>query len=237
MSEQKIAEEQATVLRCKDLKKHYQIGPERLEILTGLDLAVDRGEMISIIGASGSGKSTLLNLLGALDQPTSGTVELVGKQLSGLGENEAAILRNKHLGFVFQFHHLLPEFTALENIAMPLLLRGEKKNTAMTKAAEILQEVGLEHRDEHKPAELSGGERQRVAIARALVGRPDVLLMDEPTGNLDSGNAEKILQLIERLNQEFQIALVLVTHDLRIAEHTSRCLELTDGRLETRFIK
>lgn len=237
MSEQKNVAAQTTVLSCKNLHRHYQIGPERLEILKGLDLEVVRGEMVSIIGASGSGKSTLLNLLGALDQPTSGAVELVGKKISGLNETQAAVLRNRHLGFVFQFHHLLPEFTALENIAMPLLLRREKKSTAMARAAEILQEVGLERRGEHKPAELSGGERQRVAIARALVGRPDVLLMDEPTGNLDSGNAEKILELIEKLNREFQIALILVTHDLEIAQNTSRCLELTDGRLETRFSK
>jgi len=220
-----------SVLRCSNVKHSYQIGPERLDILKGLDLNVLSGEMVSIMGTSGSGKSTLLNLLGALDQPDEGTIELAGNNLAGLSENRAAVIRNRHLGFVFQFHHLLPEFSALENLAMPLLLRGENKKTAWQRAQAILSEVGLEKRGTHKPAELSGGERQRVAIARALIGHPDVLLMDEPTGNLDSQNAGRVLEVIERLNQEYGIASVLVTHDPNIASRSARCLELEDGVL------
>lgn len=226
-----MTEQTETVLRCVDLKRSYQLGPEKLEILNGLNLEVGRGEMLSIMGASGSGKSTLLNLLGALDQPDAGRVELVGKDLSNLTETEIAATRNRHLGFVFQFHHLLPEFTATENLAMPLLLRGTKKKEALQQAAELLGGVGLDHRGSHKPAELSGGERQRVAIARALIGRPDVLLMDEPTGNLDSRNAERVLELIQQLNNEFQVALILVTHDPNIASQMKRRLDLSDGML------
>ncbi len=223
-----------SVLRCANVKHSYQIGPERLAILNGLNLDVSPGEMVSIMGASGSGKSTLLNLLGALDRPDEGMIELVGNELTHLSENRAAAIRNRHLGFVFQFHHLLPEFSALENLAMPLLLRGEKKKTALQRAEAILSDVGLDKRGTHKPAELSGGERQRVAIARALIGRPDVLLMDEPTGNLDSRNAIRVLELIERLNQDYGIASVLVTHDPQIASRSGRCLELEDGVLRER---
>lgn len=226
-----MTEIQNKVLRCRGVSRSYQLGPEKLDILKGLDLDLVKGEMLSIMGASGSGKSTLLNLLGALDKPDQGHVELVGKNLSSLSENEAAKVRNKHLGFVFQFHHLLPEFTAIENLAMPLMLRGLSKSASLDSASQMLSQVGLEHRDSHKPAELSGGERQRVAIARALIGKPDVLLMDEPTGNLDSGNADRVLELIQKLNQEFDVALVLVTHDPSIAERMERQLELVDGRL------
>ena len=222
------------VLRCAHVRHSYQIGPERLDILKGLDLEVSSGEMVSIMGTSGSGKSTLLNLLGALDRPNEGVIELAGKELTNLSENQAAVIRNRHLGFVFQFHHLLPEFSALENLAMPLLLRGENKKTAWQRAEAILSDVGLEKRGAHKPAELSGGERQRVAIARALIGHPDVLLMDEPTGNLDSQNAGRILELIQRLNQEYSIASVLVTHDPHIAAQSGRCLELENGVLKER---
>ena len=229
--------EQVTVLRCSGVTRSYQIGPERLDILNGVDLELSRGEMISIMGASGAGKSTLLNLLGALDKPDEGNIELAGQNLSQLTETQAANLRNKHLGFVFQFHHLLPEFTAAENLAMPLLLRGEKKRESLKKAEDMLNQLGLERRGSHKPSELSGGERQRVAIARALIGHPDVLLMDEPTGNLDNRNAARVLELIHRLNEDFGVALVLVTHDSQIAAQMERSLELVDGRLVDRHIE
>ena len=184
------------------------------------------------MGASGAGKSTLLNLLGALDEADAGEVWIAGEKVNGLSESERAKLRNRALGFVFQFHHLLPEFSALENVAMPLWLRGESRKVAADKAREFLARVGLDNRDQHKPSELSGGERQRVAIARALAGEPALLLMDEPTGNLDRANAMRVLELIERLNQETGSALVLVTHDADIASHMDRCLELVDGQLQ-----
>ncbi|MCL4162762.1 UNVERIFIED_CONTAM: hypothetical protein GTU68_067031 [Idotea baltica] len=184
------------------------------------------------MGASGSGKSTLLNLLGALDKPDEGHIELAGKDLSNVTEAQAASIRNHHLGFVFQFHHLLPEFNAIENLAMPLLLRGEKKKQAFEQAQNLLADLRLEKRGSHKPAELSGGERQRVAIARALIGRPDVLLMDEPTGNLDSENASRVLDLIQKLNEDYGVALLLVTHDPLIAARLGRSLKLKDGVLK-----
>lgn len=231
-----MTDQKSWVLRCSNVKHSYQIGPERLEILKGLELNVASGEMVSIMGASGSGKSTLLNLLGALDRPDEGIIELAGNELTHLSENRAAAIRNRHLGFVFQFHHLLPEFTAIENLAMPLLLRGDNKKGAFEQAGAILSDVGLEQRGSHKPAELSGGERQRVAIARALIGRPDLLLMDEPTGNLDSQNANRVLELIQRLNQEYGIASVLVTHDPNIASQSGRCFELAEGVLRERVL-
>lgn len=220
------------VLFCEGVKRSFQLGPERINILCGLDLELKAGEMLSVMGASGSGKSTLLNLLGALDKPNEGYIELAGKDLSNVSEAQAASIRNQHLGFVFQFHHLLPEFNAIENLAMPLLLRGEKKKHAFEQAQDLLGELGLEKRGSHKPAELSGGERQRVAIARALVGRPDVLLMDEPTGNLDSENASRVLDLIQKLNEDYGVALLLVTHDPLIAARLGRSLKLKDGVLK-----
>ena len=219
------------VLSCQDLSRSYQLGPEKLAILQGLNLEVRRGEMISVMGASGSGKSTLLNILGGLDRPDSGSVKLAGTDLATVDETQAAALRNQHLGFVFQFHHLLPEFSAAENLAIPLMLRGTKRRDALVEAVAMLDKLGISARAQHKPAELSGGERQRVAIARALIGRPDMLLMDEPTGNLDSRNAERVVELITELNSEFRIALVLVTHDASIAERMQRKLELRDGVL------
>ena len=219
------------VLSCQDLSRSYQLGPEKLAILQGLNLEVRRGEMISVMGASGSGKSTLLNILGGLDRPDSGSVKLAGTDLATVDETQAAALRNQHLGFVFQFHHLLPEFSAAENLAIPLMLRGTKRREALVEAVAMLDKLGISARAQHKPAELSGGERQRVAIARALIGRPDMLLMDEPTGNLDSRNAERVVELITELNSEFRIALVLVTHDASIAERMQRKLELRDGVL------
>lgn len=230
-------EKTSPVLLCKGLKRSYQLGPEKIQILKGVDLELDAGEMLAVMGASGSGKSTLLNLLGALDKPDEGHLELAGNNLSSVKENAAAKIRNRHLGFVFQFHHLLPEFTAVENIAMPLLLRGTAKNLATEAALDMLASVGLEQRATHKPAELSGGERQRVAIARALIGEPDLLLMDEPTGNLDSDNADRVLELIQGLNNDFGVALLLVTHDPLVAARLGRTLKLRDGLLKDTEIK
>ncbi|MBC6429227.1 MAG: ABC transporter ATP-binding protein [Cellvibrionales bacterium] len=218
-------------LECRGLRRAYQLGPERLEILKGVDLTVRAGESIAIMGASGSGKSTLLHLLGLLDVADAGEICIAGRTLEGLSEAARATLRNRMLGFVFQFHHLLPEFSALENVSMPLWLRGLGGRQARVRAAAVLEQVGLAERAAHRPAELSGGERQRVAIARALAGEPALLLMDEPTGNLDKANAWRILELIERLNRQGGAALVLVTHDAEIAARMGRRLGLRDGRL------
>ncbi len=219
------------VVQCADLKRAYQIGPERLEILKGIDLRVGPGERVAIMGASGAGKSTLLNLLGVMDEPDAGELHIAGGRVSGLDESQRARLRNTHIGFVFQFHHLLAEFDALENVCMPLWLRAVPDAQARAQAHSVLARVGLSGRHKHRPAELSGGERQRVAIARAIVGEPALLLMDEPTGNLDPGNAARVLELIEGLNQENGSALVVVTHDAQIASHMDRRLELVDGHL------
>lgn len=219
------------VLQCKDLHRSFQLGPETLNILKGIDFDVRASERIAIMGASGAGKSTLLNLLGALDEPDQGEVWIAGTKTNGLSETGRAKLRNKSLGFVFQFHHLLPEFSALENVAMTLWLRGISRSKAAEKAHQVLEQVGLKDRFSHKPSELSGGERQRVAIARALAGEPEVLLMDEPTGNLDRANALRVLELIEQLNKTTGSALILVTHDAEIARHMDRQLELSQGLL------
>ena len=233
MSQADMSKQQGQLaLACKDLQRSFQLGPETLNILKGVNLQIQAGERVAIMGASGAGKSTLLNLLGALDEADAGEVWIAGEKVNGLSESERAKLRNRALGFVFQFHHLLPEFSALENVAMPLWLRGESRKISAEKAQEFLARVGLDNRDQHKPSELSGGERQRVAIARALAGEPALLLMDEPTGNLDRANAMRVLELIERLNQETGSALVLVTHDADIASHMDRCLELVDGQLQ-----
>ncbi|MEQ9565206.1 MAG: ABC transporter ATP-binding protein, partial [Pseudomonadales bacterium] len=185
-------QENKEVLVCKGLERNYQLGPERLQILRGVDLSVIEGERLAIMGTSGAGKTTLLNLLGALDEPDAGEVWIAGTKVNGLSESARANLRNRALGFVFQFHHLLPEFSALENVAMPLWLRGQSRKQAAVQAKEVLDRVGMSARFEHRPSELSGGERQRVAIARALAGEPRVLLMDEPTGNLDRENAKRV---------------------------------------------
>jgi len=221
------------VLVCKGLERNYQLGPEKLKILRGVDLNVVEGERLAIMGSSGAGKTTLLNLLGALDEPDAGEVWIAGTKVNGLSESARADLRNRALGFVFQFHHLLPEFSALENVAMPLWLRGQSRKQAAEQAKAVLDRVGMSARFEHKPAELSGGERQRVAIARALAGEPRVLLMDEPTGNLDRDNAKRVIDLIEQLNQQTGSALVVVTHDQEIANHMDRQLQLTEGRLQS----
>ncbi|MNG79580.1 Lipoprotein-releasing system ATP-binding protein LolD [compost metagenome] len=219
------------VLSCRNLGKSYEEGPESVQVLSGLQLELHPGERVAIVGSSGSGKSTLLNLLGGLDTPTQGSVWLAGEELSALGERARGLLRNRALGFVYQFHHLLPEFTALENVCMPLLIGRTPIPEARERAEALLTRVGLSHRLTHKPAELSGGERQRVAIARALVNRPGLVMLDEPTGNLDHHTAQGIQELMQELSSASRTAFLVVTHDLSLARQMDRVLRLEDGRL------
>ncbi len=219
------------VIKCSHLRKVYSQGPQVINVLKDINLEVRPGEQIAIVGSSGSGKTTLLNLLGGLDIATGGSVFVSGKDLAKIDETERGFLRNKYLGFVYQFHHLLGEFTALENVCMPMLIGGLSVEDARNRATSMLKSVGLTERGEHKPGELSGGERQRVAIARALVTAPQCVLLDEPTGNLDRQTAEEIQSLMMDLNQALTISFIVVTHDERLAKSMDRKLILEDGRL------
>lgn len=219
------------ILTCHALYKSFQDGLLKVEVLKNINLEILPSERVAIIGASGSGKSTLLHLLGGLDRPSSGEITIAGKKIARVSEAQMSIIRNQTLGFVYQFHHLLGEFTLLENVCIPLLLRNMKPVHAKEKALTLLEKVGLTHRENHKLGELSGGERQRTAIARALVTDPLCVLADEPTGNLDHKNADKIYELMLELNQTLKTSFLIVTHDLRLTQHMNRTLELVDGQL------
>ncbi|HBZ29911.1 MAG TPA: lipoprotein-releasing ABC transporter ATP-binding protein LolD [Nitrosomonas nitrosa] len=219
------------VISCKNLYKSYYQGKLEVPVLHGVNLTLNKGEMISIVGASGSGKSTLLHLLGGLDIPTKGEILLLGQDITRISEQEKCRLRNQSLGFIYQFHHLLPEFSAQENVAMPLLIRRTNRLEAMERAADMLEHVGLGHRLTHTPAELSGGERQRAAVARALVTQPACVLADEPTGNLDRHTAEGVFNSMLELNRKVNASLIIVTHDTQLANQAERVLQLIDGVL------
>ena len=224
------------VLHARGLRKHFRQGDVTLEVLRGIDLEIRRGERLAIIGVSGSGKTTLLQLLGGLDLPTAGSVAIMEQEMSGLSDAERGELRNRAVGFVYQFHHLLPEFSAMENVAMPLLVRRMPFAEARALATELLHKVGLGERLRHRPAQLSGGERQRAAVARALITRPSLVLADEPTGNLDGGNAAAVFELMLTLNRELGTSLVVVTHDPRLAARMDRVLTLDGGILLDRAV-
>jgi len=226
-----MTEPTKSVLECCKVVRKFREGSSELVVLSGVDLDVRAAERVAIVGASGSGKTTLLQIMGGLDDPSKGEVFVDGQPMHGSNELSKADLRNRYIGFVYQFHHLLPEFTAAENVAMPLLIRREPKSEALAKAGDILARVGLGERLTHKPGELSGGERQRAAVARALITRPQLVLADEPTGNLDAGNGEHVLKLMLELNRELETSLVVVTHDQTIASRMDRVLVLENGVL------
>lgn len=218
------------VIECRNLVKRYP-GVQDTQVLKGLDLVINQGEQAAILGQSGSGKSTLLHLLGALDQATSGSVKILGQDISQFKDNDLALFRNNNMGFIYQFHHLLMEFSAVENVMMPLLIAGQDEALAKQKASDLLEMVGLSHRLDHKPSQLSGGERQRVAIARALVNDPKLVLADEPTGNLDKTNAQAVFDLFLKINKELNTTLVVVTHDQALAQRFTRVIQLDDGKI------
>ena len=220
------------IIHCQNLSMTYSEGPLDVEVLKGINLQIEDADRIAIIGASGSGKSTLLHLLGGLDTPSNGSVWVDGQELSGLSDKKRGEIRNKYLGFVYQFHHLLPEFTAIENVAMPLLIRGVDKHQAESEAEKLLSQIGLAERLQHRPVELSGGERQRTAIARALVSKPQCVLADEPTGNLDQKTADAVFDMMLELNRHIDTALVMVTHDQNLAARMDKVYQLVDGELE-----
>lgn len=219
------------LLRCENISKFYDEGSQKVQVLKNVSFSMNTGELVAIVGSSGSGKSTLLHTLGGLDQPSEGQVFIKGQSLQQLSSNKLAQLRNQNLGFVYQFHHLMADFTALENVMMPMLIGNQNKSEATDRAEKMLQAVGLSHRITHRPSALSGGERQRVAIARALVNNPALVLADEPTGNLDQKTTESIFDLIKQLNHEQNIAFLLVTHDLKLADKLSRRFVMADGVL------
>ncbi|MFA5148188.1 MAG: ABC transporter ATP-binding protein [Candidatus Omnitrophota bacterium] len=219
------------MIEAKGLRKVYSNGAKQLEVLKGVNLRVDRGEVLALLGPSGAGKSTLLHLLGGLDIPTAGEVNIGGKPIFSLSDTERSRIRNEKIGFVFQFYHLLPEFDALENVLLPMLIMGKGGKAGRVKAAELLKAVGLEDRMRHKPGQLSGGEQQRVAIARALANEPELLLCDEPTGNLDSGAGRNIIDLLWELNKKRKMTLIMVTHDAEIAKAARRVVQIRDGAI------
>ncbi|OOH87669.1 lipoprotein releasing system, ATP-binding protein [Pasteurellaceae bacterium 15-036681] len=224
-----------TLLRCENINKFFQEGDQKTQVLKNVSFSMNAGELVAIVGSSGSGKSTLLHTLGGLDQPSSGEVFIKEQSLQKLSNNALAKLRNQNLGFVYQFHHLMADFTALENVMMPMLIGNQNKSEAKDRAEKMLQAVGLSHRITHRPSALSGGERQRVAIARALVNNPALVLADEPTGNLDQKTTESIFELIKQLNREQNIAFLLVTHDLGLAQKLNRRFVMRDGVLSEEF--
>ncbi len=221
----------SAILHCQQLGKTYTEGPNDVEVLSSVNLHIETGERLAIVGASGSGKSTLLHLLGGLDLPTTGSVWVDGQELSRMTDKQRGLMRNQYLGFVYQFHHLLPEFSAIENVAMPLLIRGVDKAQAFERASRLLGDIGLDHRLSHRPTELSGGERQRTAIARALITEPKVVLADEPTGNLDIDTANSVFDMMMELNQRVGTALIMVTHDNTLASKMDSVLRLDHGTI------